>query len=477
MHAAFDAANEEAKLQRRASRAICGVYWGTYLQIEAAVDQAAKETSLFFKGKPRDPRFRRWGGSVMVATQLQGGLLALSALACDDSRLQIEMAELGPGPHSRRQLKLRKGTLRLRVGSDGRSPIWAEWPLQMHRPLPENGVIKWAKVIRRMVSDRDKWELQLTVEISPEQPCHGEGTVAVDLGWRRKEDGTIRVGYVVDDCGLEEEIILDPGVVSGLRKSEDLRSIQDKAQAEMAARVIGWLKAQAELPPWLILATGFVDKWKSARRWRRLASIWAEHPDVGSEALSVLSAWAADSLHLWRWEAHQRRKSCLRRKDQYRCLAKRLAAEYRHLVLESKFLAKLQRHVEAEDEDVEIKAVRLQQRDAAGYELKQCLIYAFRRANGTAVEVDPAMTTQRCNACGFEGRWDAAVEIDHTCEACGATWDQDANACRNLLERERPGDDSGQEAKRQGKWARKKAAKRTARKTVPSGAESFEAGV
>ena len=49
------------------------------------------------------------------------------------------------------------------------------------------------------------------------------------------------------------------------------------------------------------------------------------------------------------------------------------------------------------------------------------------------VKKDCAYTTQMCGQCGAVETWDAEPAIMHTCASCGATWDQDDNACVNLL--------------------------------------------
>ena len=55
---------------------------------------------------------------------------------------------------------------------------------------------------------------------------------------------------------------------------------------------------------------------------------------------------------------------------------------------------------------------------------------------GARVEVErAAYSTQECAWCGCVEPWDAKPSIMHTCAGCGRTYDQDANACRNLLHR------------------------------------------
>ena len=477
IQAAISSLNETAKTQAREARGICGVFWGTYLIVEAAVDAARKDARVM-------PHFHRWGGEGTVAVQVQGGLRSLNAMGCADTRLQLDIPAQGNGTAkdhaSKRSRKRKFGTLRLRVGSEGRAPIWAEWPLLMHRPLPASAQIMWAKVKRERIADRDVWSLHLTLRLPDghqKEEC-GSGVVACDIGWRQLEDGNVRAGYLIDDLREEQELVLDPGVLSGLRKVEDLRSIRDKAQNKMSAQLYPWLKSQP-VPPWMAEAMQYMHAWKSPRRWVNLCAAWAQARWPGDEVgFGLVDAWAKQDLHLWRWEAHQRRKSLRRRMDRYRVFAASLARRYSTLVLENFDLRKVSRNVAPESTEVELPTARLHQRDAATSELRTCLIQAFASRGGSIVKINPSLTTQRCSLCGYgegEGeRWDPIPQVEHTCVGCGAAWDQDANACHNLMRlyREGSGDDATPDTKRQAKWGRLGRHAGSARKEDPGSAES-----
>ena len=78
-------------------------------------------------------------------------------------------------------------TLRMRVGTEGigRRPVWAEFPLMLHRPLPADAVVKGAWVRRFKVADRFRWELQIQLESTTvarvEAAGDKRGVVAIDL--------------------------------------------------------------------------------------------------------------------------------------------------------------------------------------------------------------------------------------------------------------------------------------------------------
>jgi len=99
----------------------------------------------------------------------------------------------------------------LRVGSDGQEPIFARFPVTLHRLPPKDSVIKWAYVVRKRIGHRYEWQLQLTLESSTfDRPpiAIGQGACAVNLGWRRIIDDQgeavgLRAAYVVDEHGHE----------------------------------------------------------------------------------------------------------------------------------------------------------------------------------------------------------------------------------------------------------------------------------
>jgi transposase len=51
------------------------------------------------------------------------------------------------------------------------------------------------------------------------------------------------------------------------------------------------------------------------------------------------------------------------------------------------------------------------------------------------VTEDASFSTIDCHACGHREKFDASVQVWHTCPACGELWDQDCNAARVILNR------------------------------------------
>lgn len=379
VQAAIGEANARAKERRKAERAASGLYWGTYLEAEQAVDDTRRH--------PQPPRFRRWAGNGAVAVQLQGGLPIDGAVSCSDRRLQVDLEPQSvPGRKGRPRPRVK-----LRVGSEGRAPVWAEWPLIFHRPLPPGAVIKRARALRRRVAGKDAWSLHLVLEL-PEswraEPC-GRGVVALDLGWRRVGDRLRAGGYAGSD-GERGEILMERAVVGELQKAGDLRQIRDKRLNEMRATLATLLES-IDLPEEHREGLAQLARWRSHVRFAQLATWWRDHRVAGDEEVyELLEAWRQRDRHLWLWETHARRGALARRRDQYRRLAAELARQYEVLVVERLDLRSLASAPPPESDRDGSSVERRQLFQAGPGVLRRTLVDAFRMRGGEVVTVPAA---------------------------------------------------------------------------------------
>lgn len=443
--ARLDEIEQWSRARVKEERARCGVYWGTYLLAEQAADQARKSKT--------PPKFRRWTGEGRISVQLQGGL-DLDELATD-TQLQIHAA---PDHRTGRRAGTRR-TLRLRIGSEGRAPIWAEWPMIMHRPLPDGARIKTVTVSRRRRDCRRwEWRARVLVDIpeSASRPVPIGGAVALNLGWAQMDDG-VRAGMLLGSDGHAREIRVEASVIDRLEKAESIRSIRDRDLDAMRISLVEEMRALA-LPDWLMeravltrpraeraasgpttddgrtaSPTWHITHWRSPDRFRALAFAWrSQRFDGDTTAYEILESWRHRDEHLQRYEAGLVRGALNHRRDSYRVIAAEMARRYRTLVIDDTDLRDMQRSPAPESERTEIATAKRNQRHAAGSEMRAALVNAFgpRRT----IELPAKDVTRTCHACGSIEQWDRAASGRlHTCSACGATWDQDANACRNLL--------------------------------------------
>lgn len=434
MAAATERAQEAAK--NAYGDADCA--WGTRLITMEAVKAAGNPPARKRKPGVLYPQFRRWRPDGSLAVQTQEGLPVQDVY--DDRRFQIDRV---PQPVPTRSGKPRtRGKplprIRLRIGSEGRDPVWAEWPIVMHRPLPTEGRIKWVRVCRRRVGTHDRWSLHVTVELPADwrrESC-GAGVVAIDLGWRQRPGG-LRVAFAGDEANNADELIVAPEVTSGFERARTLRKTRDKSFDEAVALLSAWLKAN-EHPEWLRDETAHLAQWRATSRLAKLTRQWRNRRFEGdAEIYRSLERWRKQDRHLYEWETHARRKAGARRKDLYRRWAAKLARTYSVLVLEDFDLSKMAQRPGPDDEQTHRAGPARQRVYASPHELRDCLVDAFRSRGGTVVSESAVNTTRECHACGSIETFDAAAYVTHRCTACRTVWDQDDNAARNLLARYR----------------------------------------
>lgn len=442
---ATDVINERAAEKQRAARGECGVFWGTYQLVDDAA-RASRAAPMYDGAEPNDPKFVRWDGNGAVGVQIQGGM-PCAAVFGDDRQLRIDPVDERAWNSEARGERRRasRTTLHVRVDSDRRDPVWASWPMVMHRPLPDGGTIKRATVHVRRRGPREEWSVSIVVDMSDVRQfavC-GKGTVAVDLGWRMVHGG-IRVATWHGADGQEGELVLDHAIIGGLRKVEDLESIRARACNEARATLARWLDGR-QVPEWLREATATMAHWRSINRLAALARKWkAARFDGDETGYEPLEAWRYHDYHLWAWESSQRLKSLRRRREQYRVFAAALATQYETVVLEKFDLRKIARAQDVADDGHDNETSRSNRQLAAVSELRLTLKNAFEARGGAVAIVSARDSTRECHVCGHVEKFDAATYLHHRCSACGAHWDQDANAARVLLSRhcERQVDDT-----------------------------------
>lgn len=424
----------------KSARAHHSPFWGSYLQVEQA-HAAVRAMPLYRYGEPNDPRFVPWCGFGFCAVQLQGGLPIDEMVS--DTRLRIEPGSPPPNVSrtSKRAARRQYLTLAMRIGSDGKDPVWARWPLVMHRPLPKGAVIKWARVRRCMIGPREEWSVAFTLDMSNvkkvSQPTNRADAVAVDIGWRvvnkgiavtgapRHMDGELRVCAWQGTDGRGGTLHLSHELLSALTKAESLRSIRDRNFNEVKERLAPF---KPEVPWW----PTNMWQWRSAARLAKLVRKWtANRFDGDDEFYLIAEKWRYQDHHLWEWETSQRIKAIRRREDLYRNFAAKLSREYAEVVLEGEgSSAKLM--------DMRPLALREStdnERARSNRVLASCsTLRKYLTETASKVTFVPAPnTTRMCQRCESVEHWDQAAEVWHDCSKCGASWDQDQNAAANML--------------------------------------------
>jgi hypothetical protein len=349
IRAQYRAVTSWAQSEQRRLRATCGVYWGSYLLVEAAMEQVRRAAA-----PPRRPPWRHGAGRVGV--QLQRGLPVAVAMAGTDRHLQVAPPS---GVGGRRRAA--RTHVRLRVGTHDREPVWATWECMLHRPLPPDGLITWAVVVRDVIPGRSgpgryRDELHLTVEAAPEVDrhalAHPTRTVAVD--WLTPEwlpDGTLAVAEWADSLGASGTVTVDRRTARAWRERlPGLRSVRDRALTQCVRALTEW-QALADVPwpeIWPARVRERLDtlaEWHSPYHLVALYRLWAAHRFAGDEAGYTLLDrwWRGDGQdhgerHRWEYEAAERRTALRRRDDAYRVWAAQVTRTAATVVLRARDL-------------------------------------------------------------------------------------------------------------------------------------------
>ena len=420
----FRAIGEVAYAEVRAARAECGVYWGTYLTVEAAIEAAKKS--------PAPPEFKRWDGRHgKIAVQMQGGLSVARAFG-GDTRLQIDP----PAPNCMSRVRVRVGT-----ADDGRSPVWAEFPFRYHRDLPKDAKIKWAWIVKSMKGRWVNWDLQIVLEAESFQrgvrPPSDGGIVAIDIGWRLRPGRNLRVGYWLDDQGKHGELLMPEDIRQRLDHADSIRSIADRAFDAERARLSEWAKGR-DLPEWLSEPLRFLPAWKSPRRLAALFEQWKERRfDGDAEAFDDMATWRKQDCHLRDWEACERDRTLGARKDLYRRWAADLSRRYAVVVLEDFDMREVSRLVPADSDKKDMPAPTRRNRTVVACSEFVGALKNAATGNGCKVDlIECAYTTLKCSYCGHIEKFDRRNLFKPSCERCGGERDpidQDREAAKNLL--------------------------------------------
>jgi transposase len=430
--------NELANELKRSARKYCGVYWGTYLLAEAAADASHKELPLYDGAEPNNPKFLRRTPNGNVGVQLQGGLPAETIFGQDTQIRVAQVPEAAWYSTSRgERRRLSRTTLFMRIGSIKGKPVWAEWPMVMHRPLPENSVIKMATVSLRAVGPQEEWSVHINLDTTNVRPAESkaEGALAIDIGWRMIGN-EIRVATWHDSFGKTGEFRLSQTLLDSLHKDEDLRSIRDKNFNVVRETLIQWKKVSA-VPEWLGKTTSTLSQWRSIARLSAVVLKWKKARfENDQEIFDTLEKWRYNDYHLWKWEANQRSQSHRQRRDVYRNFAASLANTYETVILEKLDLKQFAVRKPV-DEPAENETARSNRHLVSISDLRGAIENAYTGKSRKVDLEDPTDTTTTCFECK---KINALVDPDvimHTCEFCFAVWDRDENAAKNLLHRYR----------------------------------------
>ncbi len=435
---------QESNDKRREFAAL-GLYWCNYNAVLNSMETSRKHVlRKRALGLPADFRFRPFTGQGRLTVQLMHAPSFKDILEGLNTQLQLgpvsKDAWTSPDRAERRRLARTRG--RIRVGSQGfqgREPIWFEFPVVLHRPVPVEGKVKKAQVTRRKVGLDWVWELDLTVvlpedqpDVQPEQPRNTPRCVGLNLGWRKTDEG-LRVAAWVDSDGKQGVFRLDVGYVATQDRLDGLKSVLDKNRDQIKARLLDWGKQREHLPQWLDLQK--VSVVKSHQYFLHLADTWANNrQETDQEVFEDLAQWRKRFVHIYSWSSNLSRKMQYRRREDFRLFAKKLTETYTHVFLEEFNLAWSRKKKDAEDTPLALqRASHNWAKVASPGAFRQELQHFCNKAGSLYILGKPDKATQTCPECKNKIEKDVSARIMVTCDACSAEYDQDIGAATNVL--------------------------------------------
>jgi hypothetical protein len=469
----------------------CGLYPGTYLFAENAANAAYKHAMKFWAA----PKYHRWEGNGAVAVQVKdkGGIPVSALFSGEDTRMHIINE-----PRTRVTRKHPEGIkiphscwFRLRVGSTpkGRA-IWAKWPMIMHRPLPDDAIVKWATVIRSRVGRKVTWAVHFTLEAKSFAPAKFDTDAALGVAHLPKEgappvavhlhpmavtddDGNLLVAMAMNSVGETTPCFLsmvDRRKSPNGKKSsqtfriQDVKGAQEHANGLRSQRDTNFneirhtLRAEMnvrDVPEWLSEALRYMAQWEQQLKLVKVAHRWSRERFDGDESMyGALDAWRRQDTHLYQWESCERERAIRHRRDIYRNWARRLANEHKGmLVLENVNFANLARRPNPEDEDLLNDRLRARRPTVAVGELREALKHAFF---GRVTVLEPEGRAALCPICGgklqgaadsreckkcdvlpvawFSRCWQLLRDAGHPVEEIAKKWKSDAQMLRQVVQ-------------------------------------------
>ncbi len=436
----IEAARREAVKAKRQEFAGMGLYWGNY---NAVVDSYNRARSAMMKkraaGKSSQLNFHRFTGEGRLTVQIMNGMSVSDLFSAGSQQLQIDPVPAKAwdesAPRSERR-RLCRATGRLRVGSEERDPVWLEFQVVIHRPIPELARIKMAQVSRWKVGNHWRYRLNITVD-EPDMRESGTSAkaIGIDTGWRKFDNG-IRVAAWKDSDGGQGELRLDSSYIKIFKRLDGLQSTIDKHFEAIKARV-SEMRQAGVLQGWLAEKTDTILRWRSSQRMSALiACCWesnAEQPE--DKIYHELLAWRKQYLHLYEWQSNLREKMQLRRRDKFRIFAKWLAENYGTIVIEDFKISNVLRKGAAEYGVDTGKVSRYWEKVASPGLLLGEIERSCAAKNAVIARIDAKNTTNVCPHCKNIIKSDTKNNHIVRCGHCELDYDQDFGAAEELLSR------------------------------------------
>lgn len=424
-------------------RANTPAYWGTYLMAEDASQVAAKKAKS-------DPEFRRWltglptspvppcpEGKIGVQIQSTKPLTIGGLYEQRDTRLQLAPSP----PKTRWRAEWVRG--RIRIGSNGRDPIWAEFEVRNRHVsrMPLDARITWAWVNRRRLGTG--WRHALCIGVERQPPAHHsmlQRTLAFDINMRIVENG-IRIGYSYNGDTLKE-YVLPRAIIDKLQHSAEIRSTRDQEFDRFRDELVEWFK-NTDVPPWMKEKTEHLSAWRSSARLAGVVLHWRVNRFDHDEPMYLRAEqWRSQDRHLASYSFGDQRGAVNRRRELYRQWANQIFKSHGTVVVAAWNWSEMARLPKVEEENDLPDAVRSMRFAVAPSDLVAALSNTARHRGGRMIKAELGQLAKvGCLFCNSHAILDDKEGGWITCMSCGQRVLRDEMQAKVLYaNRERFGD-------------------------------------
>jgi len=319
------------------------------------------------------------------------------------------------------------------------------WPIILHRPLPDDCLIKQIQVLRKRVGDRFEWTCSITVDTPEELKARLDSpsisVCGIDLGFRQVNND-LRVATLADSSGGLRYYTIGKDWLDSMDYVEAIQSDLSGTANSVWAQLRLILKELDEYPE--ALRERITDMLKAGaktpiRAMRAMQKTLSNEPDLMPDALALLDDWKKRIRRRTKEMHDLRDKLINRRKDIYRNIACEIARDYslvRIANLKLKDMVKLKRN-----DGTDTKLTDNARKNCNRAALSELTLYIQQACakNGVALEkIDTTYMTRTCYQCGYLNPANT-INLLLSCEGCGAEYDQDDNAAKNYLNATKPG--------------------------------------
>jgi hypothetical protein len=234
-------------------------------------------------------RFRGFKHEGRIVNQIQGGLTIAGLFDGDSNQVQLRAAKATDWP--KRRLHPLGHVLTACVYTHDRKPRHVSWPLILHRPFPDDAIVKEVHISRRRKGPRaDQWTVAFSLSVPAITESPAGAACGMDIVWRLLNEG-VRVATIVNDRGERDFVVLPERIVAGFRFVDELKARRDQ-------RVNGIVAALKQLP------------WKDApSALHDVATAMLNAPRHSASALTRLVALGKE--HPWQTDAYNRLREML----------------------------------------------------------------------------------------------------------------------------------------------------------------------